>query len=125
MTKISLLSLELQVIFTHSTKEVNIHAKATDQPLIESHSTTLTTPRAKSSAVTFTSVSLVIFFVAISSPANPGSKILLAGIPETVRPVNALQSIASDIDELPPSYDSRSEEAKMERKRGRMRASVR
>lgn len=35
--------------------------------------------------------------------ANPGSSNRDAGTPETVLPVKALQSIASEMDELPPS----------------------
>lgn len=105
-------------------KDVNIHAKATAQPLLESHSTILTTPRAIPSAVTSARESVTTFAVANSTLANPGFRIELAGYPETVLPMNALQSIASDIDELPPSYARRSGEAKMDRKRGRTRARV-
>jgi len=88
---------------THSTKEVNIQAKATDQPRIESHSTILTTPRDTSVTLTFSANPFASFVVATCKFANPGFNIRLAGIPETVLPENALQSIASEIDELPPS----------------------
>lgn len=88
---------------THSMKEVRDQAKATAQPLMESHSTVLTNPFLSSSTPTSTRVSLVTLSEAIPNPANPGDKTLLTGIPLTVLPVKALQSIAREIEELPPS----------------------